>query len=143
MSHETRLATEFKVDERECLVNGLRDLGFTVELDTGSRQYGGQTIQAPIVVRLGRYDVAFVDNGDGTYQMSCDQWGLAREFDAGGAIKELFGASCPDNIAEALMKRIKGAYNERRVREAFKKAGLFNVRRTAQGGKVTIQGGAR
>lgn len=148
MSHETRLSTTIEVAERKALVDGLRELGLEVVENTGCRQYHGQTVQADVVIRLGEYDIGFVARPDGTFETTADHWGLRFEH---GRLREILpdldGLTRGGDIYEALMKKVKGAYNAQRVNTAFHKAGLFNVRatreKTVRGTRTTIKAGAR
>ncbi len=40
------------------------------------RGYRGDTLQAALSVNMGRYDVGFVANPDGTYDVLADWWGV-------------------------------------------------------------------
>lgn len=78
MSHFTKC--DVSINDLESLKEALEDLGlnFSVAGDrpVKVRGYQGQTQNAEIAISYGQYDVGIVDNGDGTYSMVADWWGI-------------------------------------------------------------------
>jgi hypothetical protein len=81
VSHFTTIKT--KINDKECLIEALR------KIDTGSSQieenapikgYRGQRRNGDVVVKTGRsFDVGFIKESDGSYQMVADWWGVRRD----------------------------------------------------------------
>ena len=79
MSHFTKCA--LKMTNLAAIKKALEDMqhNFT-EAEQGQtvtvRGYRGDKLQAAICVDMGRYDVGVVENGDGTYGITADWWGV-------------------------------------------------------------------
>jgi hypothetical protein len=79
MSHFTKCA--LKMTNLAAIKKALEDMQhkFT-EAEQGQsvtvRGYRGDKLQAAISVDMGRYDVGVVENGDGTYGITADWWGV-------------------------------------------------------------------
>jgi hypothetical protein len=79
MSHFTKCA--LKMTNLAAIKKALEDLQHTfVEAEQGQsvtvRGYRGDKLQAAISIDMGRYDVGVVENGDGTYGITADWWGV-------------------------------------------------------------------
>ncbi|WP_008313363.1 DUF1257 domain-containing protein [Leptolyngbya sp. PCC 6406] len=78
MSHFSTLRT--KVADAEVLTQSLRDLGISVRNDADVRGYNGQRVRADIVAVLeGEYDLGWSRNGDGSFDLIADLWGVAKK----------------------------------------------------------------
>jgi hypothetical protein len=78
MSHFSTLRT--KITDAEILKASLRDLGIGIKNDADVRGYNGQRVRADIVAVLeGEYDLGWSCNGDGTYDLIADLWGVAKK----------------------------------------------------------------
>lgn len=75
MSHFSRIKTQFR--HREALIQCLEELGNTVEIDTTIKGYHGQHTVDIAAKQSDGYGVGFVKNGDGTYDMIADWWGVS------------------------------------------------------------------
>ena len=79
MSHFTKCA--LKMTNLAAIKKALEDMQhkFT-EAEQGQsvtvRGYRGDKLQAAISVDMGRYDVGVIENGDGTYGITADWWGV-------------------------------------------------------------------
>ena len=77
MSHFSTLRT--KVADAEILKASLRDLGITVKSEADVRGYNGQRVRADLVAVLeGEYDLGWSRNGDGSFDLIADLWGVGR-----------------------------------------------------------------
>lgn len=79
MSHFTKCA--LKMTNLAAIKKALADLQHTfTEAEQGQqvtvRGYRGDTLKAAISVDMGRYDVGIIENGDGTYGVTADWWGV-------------------------------------------------------------------
>ncbi len=79
MSHFTKCA--LKVTNLVALKRALAEMGLTFsEAEVGQhvyvRGYKGAKENADVVVNMGKYDIGFVKQEDGTYQMVADWWGI-------------------------------------------------------------------
>jgi len=74
MSHYSRVKTLFR--HREALIACLKNLGYEVETDTTIRGHHGEHTVDIAVTRTKGYGIGFVRNGDGTYDMVADWWGV-------------------------------------------------------------------
>ena len=74
MSHYSRVKTLFR--HREALITCLKNLGYNVETDTTIRGHHGEHTVDIAVTRTKGYGIGFVRNGDGTYDMVADWWGV-------------------------------------------------------------------
>jgi hypothetical protein len=73
MSHFTTIKVEIK--DGTILHEVLRELGYSVELNTQVRGYQGKTTQADYVIRQANgYDLGFRQTGD-VYEIVADFWG--------------------------------------------------------------------
>jgi hypothetical protein len=64
----------------EILIASLRDLGFTVKTEADVRGSNGQRVQADVVAVLaGDYDIGWSRNGDGSFDLIADLWGIAQK----------------------------------------------------------------
>ncbi len=78
MSHFSTLRT--KITDAVILTNSLRDLGVNVKTNAEVRGYNGQQVRADIVAVLeGEYDLGWSENGDGTFDLIADLWGVAKK----------------------------------------------------------------
>ncbi len=78
MSHFSTLRT--KITDAVILTNSLRDLGINVKTNAEVRGYNGQQVRADIVAVLeGEYDLGWSENGDGTFDLIADLWGVAKK----------------------------------------------------------------
>ncbi|MDJ0648807.1 MAG: DUF1257 domain-containing protein [Xenococcaceae cyanobacterium MO_188.B19] len=78
MSHFSTLRT--KIADAQILTNSLRDLGISVKTEADVRGYNGQKVRADIVAVLdGEYDLGWTENGDGTFDLIADLWGVAKK----------------------------------------------------------------
>jgi hypothetical protein len=78
MSHFSTLRT--KVTDAEVLMTSLRDLGIAVKSDADVRGYNGQQVRSDIVAVLeGDYDLGWSRNGDGSFDLIADLWGVAKK----------------------------------------------------------------
>lgn len=77
MSHFSTLRT--KISDAEILKTSLRDLGIAVKTEANVRGYNGQRVRADIVAILeGEYDLGWSRNGDGSFDLIADLWGVAK-----------------------------------------------------------------
>lgn len=77
MSHFSTLRT--KISDAEILKTSLRDLGIVVKTEANVRGYNGQRVRADIVAILeGEYDLGWSRNGDGSFDLIADLWGVAK-----------------------------------------------------------------
>jgi hypothetical protein len=79
MSHFTKCA--LKMTNLAAIKKALEDMQHKfVEAEQGQsvtvRGYRGDKLQAAISIDMGRYDVGVVENGDGTYGITADWWGV-------------------------------------------------------------------
>jgi len=79
MSHFTKCA--LKMTNLAAIKKALADLQYKfTEAEQGQsvtvRGYRGDTLKAAISVDMGRYDVGVVDNGNGTFDITADWWGV-------------------------------------------------------------------
>ena len=78
MSHFSTLRT--KITDAEILKSSLSDLGGTVKSEANIRGYNGQNVRADIVAVLeGDYDIGWSRNGDGSFDLIADLWGVAKK----------------------------------------------------------------
>ncbi len=78
MSHFSTLRT--KISDVAILETSLRDLGISVKTDADVRGYNGQRVRADLVAVLdGEYDLGWSRNGDGTFDLIADLWGVAKK----------------------------------------------------------------
>ncbi|AFY71183.1 protein of unknown function DUF1257 [Thalassoporum mexicanum PCC 7367] len=78
MSHFSTLRT--KITDAEILKSSLRDLGISVNANADVRGYNGQRVRAEIVATLeGDYDLGWSRNGDGSFDLIADLWGVAKK----------------------------------------------------------------
>jgi len=78
MSHFSTLRT--KITDVAILKTSLSDLGLTVKENADVRGYNGQRLRADLVAVLdGEYDLGWSHNGDGTYDLIADLWGVAKK----------------------------------------------------------------
>ncbi|MEO0520711.1 MAG: DUF1257 domain-containing protein [Cyanobacteria bacterium P01_A01_bin.116] len=78
MSHFSTLRT--KITDAEILKSSLSDLGVTVKSEANIRGYNGQNVRADIVAVLeGDYDIGWSRNGDGSFDLIADLWGVAKK----------------------------------------------------------------
>ncbi|MEA5471591.1 DUF1257 domain-containing protein [Spirulina sp. 06S082] len=78
MSHFSTLRT--KISDVAILQTSLRDLGISVKNDADVRGYNGQRVRADLVAVLdGEYDLGWSRNGDGTFDLIADLWGVAKK----------------------------------------------------------------
>ncbi|WP_204104728.1 MULTISPECIES: DUF1257 domain-containing protein [Spirulina sp. CCY15215] len=78
MSHFSTLRT--KISDVAILQTSLRDLGISVKDDADVRGYNGQRVRADLVAVLdGEYDLGWSRNGDGTFDLIADLWGVAKK----------------------------------------------------------------
>ncbi|TVQ59956.1 MAG: DUF1257 domain-containing protein [Spirulina sp. DLM2.Bin59] len=78
MSHFSTLRT--KITDVEILQSSLRDLGITTKTNAEVRGYNGQQVRADLVAVLdGEYDLGWSGNGDGTFDLIADLWGVAKK----------------------------------------------------------------
>ena len=79
MSHFTKCA--LKMTNLAAIKKALEDMQHKfIEAEQGQsvtvRGYRGDKLQAAISVDMGRYDVGVIENGDGTYGITADWWGV-------------------------------------------------------------------
>ncbi len=74
MSHYSRVKTLFR--HREALIACLKNLGYEVETDITIRGHHGEHTVDIAVTQTKGYGIGFVRNGDGTYDMVADWWGV-------------------------------------------------------------------
>jgi ABC-type transport system substrate-binding protein len=78
MSHFSTLRT--KITDAEVLQSSLRDLGINVKTEADVRGYNGQRVRADLVAVLeGEYDLGWSRNGDGSFDLIADLWGVAKK----------------------------------------------------------------
>ncbi|MCL2938881.1 MAG: DUF1257 domain-containing protein [Trichodesmium sp. MAG_R02] len=78
MSHFSTLRT--KITDSEILKASLCDLGVTVKTNADVRGYNGQCVRSDIVAVLeGEYDLGWSRNGDGSFDLIADLWGVAKK----------------------------------------------------------------
>jgi hypothetical protein len=78
MSHFSTLRT--KITDAEILKSSLRDLGISVKSEADVRGYNGQRVRADLVAVLeGEYDLGWSRNGDGSFDLIADLWGVAKK----------------------------------------------------------------
>ncbi|KPQ40313.1 DUF1257 domain-containing protein [Geitlerinema sp. P-1104] len=78
MSHFSTLRT--KITDAEVLKSSLRDLGINVKTEADVRGYNGQRVRADLVAVLeGEYDLGWSRNGDGSFDLIADLWGVAKK----------------------------------------------------------------
>lgn len=78
MSHFESLRSHLK--NAEILQASLRDLGITVQTNSEVRGAGCQRMCADIVAVLeGGYDIGWVRNTDGSFNLVADLWGVAKK----------------------------------------------------------------
>ena len=75
MSHYSRVKTQFR--HRDALIACLRELGYTVEIDTVIRGHHGEHAVDIAVRQKKGHGIGFVKNPDGTYDMVADWWGVS------------------------------------------------------------------
>ena len=77
MSHFTKIKT--KIINKECLIEALQNLDFVVKENVAIIGYRGRKSKGDVVIKTNKaYDVGFVKETDGTYQMVADWYGAAR-----------------------------------------------------------------
>ncbi|NMB78932.1 MAG: DUF1257 domain-containing protein [Methanomicrobiales archaeon] len=75
MSHYSKVKTQFH--NRQALVASLKNLGYEVETDTVILGHHGEHA-VEVAARRGKgYQIGFVKNTDGTYDMVADWWGVS------------------------------------------------------------------
>jgi len=78
MSHFSTLRT--KLTDAEILKASLRDLSICVNTNATVRGSNGQRIPAEIVAVLeGEYDLGWLRNADGSFNLIADLWGVANK----------------------------------------------------------------
>lgn len=78
MSHFSTLRT--KISDAVILKQSLRDLGISVQENADVRGYNGQRVRADLVAVLeGDYDLGWSRNGDGSFDLVADLWGVAKK----------------------------------------------------------------
>lgn len=88
MSHFNTLRS--KLTDIEILKESLYNLGFTVQTDAVVRGSNGQQVRADIVAVLeGGYDLGWSRNGDGSFDLIADLWGVARKHNMSGLISSI------------------------------------------------------
>lgn len=109
MSHFNTLRS--KLTDVEILKDSLRNLGFVVQTDAEVRGSGCQRIRADVVAVLeGGYDLGWSRNGDGSFNLVADLWGVARKH----------------NMSE-LVNSINQKYAVNQTLAAVKRPGLQNA----------------
>lgn len=79
-SHFSTLRT--KITDANLLIKTLRDLGIAVKTDAEVRGYNGQRVHADVVAVLeGNYDIGWVLNSDGSFDLIVDIWGISNKYD--------------------------------------------------------------
>lgn len=77
MSHFSTLRS--KLTDAELLKSSLADLGLVASTNTDVRGACGQKVRADIVVALkGDYDLGWVRNPQGSFDLIADLWGVAK-----------------------------------------------------------------
>jgi hypothetical protein len=79
MSHFTKC--EMKMTNLGALKRALDDLELQYEEASAGqsvmvRGWQGQELEAAMSINMGTYDIGVVDNGDGTYDLTADWWGV-------------------------------------------------------------------
>lgn len=79
MSHFTKC--ELKMTNAQAIKLALDDLGWTYEAAEAGQQvvvrgYKGDTLKAAMKVDMGQYDIGIVDQGNGTFDITADWWGV-------------------------------------------------------------------
>jgi hypothetical protein len=77
MSHFTTVAT--KITDIGCLISALCKLKLSYAYDTRGvvvNGWRGQTTQAELAIRMGRYDIGMVKDENGAYALIGDWWGI-------------------------------------------------------------------
>ena len=78
MSHFSTLRT--KITDAEILKASLSDLGISEKTEADVRGYNGQRVRADLVAVLeGEYDLGWSRNGDGSFDLIADLWGVAKK----------------------------------------------------------------
>ena len=78
MSHFSTLRS--KITDAELLKASLADLGLMVNTNEDVRGACGQKVRADIMVTLeGDYDLGWVQNQQGTFDLIADLWGVAKK----------------------------------------------------------------
>jgi hypothetical protein len=109
MSHFSTLRS--KVTDAELLKLTLQDLGINVQSNAEVRGMGCQRMKADVVAVLdGSYDLGWVQNADGTFDVIADLWGVSRKY----------------NLAE-LITTINQKYAVQKTLNAVKRPGLQNA----------------
>lgn len=109
MSHFSTLRS--KITDAELLKLTLQDLGFTVQTNAEVRGMGCQRMKADIVAVLeGSYDLGWVQNADGSFDVVADLWGVSRKY----------------NLAE-LMTTVNQKYAVQKTLTSVKRPGLQNA----------------
>src|SRR4030042_3611541 len=75
MSHFSRITTKFR--HKLALIQGLEEMGYTVETDTTIKGYHGLHNVDIAVNKIQGYGIGFARNNNGTYDMVADWWGIA------------------------------------------------------------------
>lgn len=79
-SHFSTIRTKIKNTDAEILKASLCDLGLIVKTDADVRGSGGMRFHADIVAVLeGKCDLGWVLNGNGSFDLVADLWGVARK----------------------------------------------------------------
>ena len=79
MSHFTKC--ELKLTNLQAIKKALQDMELEfVEAEEGQtvtvRGYRGDTLQGKLCVNMGQYDIGVIDNGNGTFDITADWWGV-------------------------------------------------------------------
>lgn len=79
MSHFTKC--EMKMTNLGALKSALDDLELEYEEASAGaavkvRGWQGQELEAAMSINMGKYDIGVVDNGNGTYDLTADWWGV-------------------------------------------------------------------
>jgi hypothetical protein len=81
VSHFTTIKT--KIKDKECLIEALRKINTgssQIEENASIKGYRGRRRNGDVVVKTGRsFDVGFIKESDGSYQMVADWWGVRRD----------------------------------------------------------------
>lgn len=130
MSHFSRLRT--KIRDKDTLVRCLKGLGYRVDLNGEIRGFQGtQDVEVAARAQQG-YDIGFLRNEDGCYEMVADWWGVR------GTDQAQFSARLEQQFEE-VQRRIRREYALQTVLEQTAAQGFDVVEQeTAKDGTIRI-----
>ena len=126
MSHFSRLKTIIK--DKEVLEDTLKDLGYNIRLSSSISGFAGTTTNVELAISMPKgYDIGFVRNNAGTFDIVADFWGVDNH-----ARNKL------NRDLKTVENRIKRDYSIKKVLKETSKQGFEVVEKEEKDGTMRI-----